>query len=489
MYFPASFPWTFGTIADNELITLAGTITTRWSTGEVIDTLGGAAKTFTLQMENTDDTLSAIYETYSTVKIESSGVILFNGRMESIDPKESEGVVEIEGADYIGDLQGEYIIEAYGIQQTLGSDVSAGSSAVLSIIDTTGFEVGDEVKVSDDNNDETATITSVVTNTSVTVDTLSNSYAVADNAIVTVGELGSDIVNDLVEKYCPNVTRAGIQISTSKFMKLFKGVTAYDAVQEIADAEGYIFGHDENLEFYYRPRKYVYSELTIDLDEDPVIDYSFPKPGYDIINRVDVYGATVNGVQVSVRVEDLESQEYYGVIRGETIVDDTILTETAAYNEALSTLDEKAWVVQSGEISVLGYEGLKSGQLVTLKNFESIDDGKFLVTEIRRDIVTGIGYLTLAQYAKKLEDYLLSVILAMRETESESIDEDSIQSKFLNFYETAQFSDAIVEIVAVNINDGYIAGHPSNSFCGRGYSGVAGTQLKAGRYYTETVIL
>jgi hypothetical protein len=489
MYFPANFPWTFGTVEEKESITLAGAITTRWSTGEIIDTLGGAAKTFTLQLENTDDTLSDTYETYDTVKIQTDENVLFNGRMESIDPQESDGIVEIEGADFIGDLQGEYIIEAYGIQQTIESDVTAGSSVVLSVADTTGFEVDDEVKVSDDNNDETATIMAVVLNTSITVDVLSNSYSVADNAIITVGELGYDIVDDLAEKYCPNVTRTGIQVSTLKFIKLYKGITAYDAIQEIADSEGYIFGHDETLDFYYRPRQYADSELIIDLDEDPVIEYSFPKPGYDIVNRVDVYGATINGVQVSIRVEDLESQEYYGVVRQDTIIDTTILTETAAYNEALSTLDEKAWVVQSGDISVLGYETLKSGQLVTLQNFESIADGQFLVTEIRRDIVTGIAYLTLAQYAKKLEDYLLSVILAMRASEADSIDENALQSKFLNFYETEQHSDSIIEIIAVNINDGYIAGHPSNSLCGRGYSGVGGTQLKTGRYYTETVIL
>jgi prophage tail gpP-like protein len=147
MYFPANFPWTFGTVEEKESITLAGAITTRWSTGEIIDTLGGAAKTFTLQLENTDDTLSDTYETYDTVKIQTDENVLFNGRMESIDPQESDGIVEIEGADFIGDLQGEYIIEAYGIQQTIESDVTAGSSVVLSVADTTGFEVDDEVKV------------------------------------------------------------------------------------------------------------------------------------------------------------------------------------------------------------------------------------------------------------------------------------------------------------------------------------------------------
>jgi len=452
-----------------EVLTLAGADSTRWTRCEIVDSLAGAAKTFTLQLENTDDTLSDTYETYDTVVIATEGITVFSGRMESIDPRESDGYIELEGSDYIGDLQGEYIIEAYGIAQDIGSNISPGSSVVISIADTTGFEEDDEVKVSDSSGNETATITSLVLNTSITVDTLTNSYTTARDADVTVGELGSDIIDDLVEKYGPNVTRTGIQTSTMKFIKLYKGKTAYDAIQEVADAEGYVFGHNSALVFFYQPRKYEDSELSIDLEEDPVVEFSFPKPGYDIINRVDVYGGVVNSAQVSIRIDNLESQKYYGITKTETIIDDTILTENAAYVTGMTLLDEKAWVVQTGELSAIGYETLESGQLITLRNFESIDDGKFLVTEIRRDIDMGIIYLTLAKYAKQLENYLLDLILSMRSSDAESIDEDALQSKFLNFYETEEHTDNIIDIVAVSIGDGYIAGHPVNSICGRGY--------------------
>jgi hypothetical protein len=407
----------------------------------------------------------------------------------AITPDESRAVMDLEGSDYIGDLQGEYIIESYGIAQDLINNENAGSSVVIEIADTTGFSIDDDVQIHDDNNSEVAVITNVVLNSSITVDTLTNSYTTLANAYVIVGEVGSAIVDDLVTKYATALTRTGIQTSSTKFIVLFKGTTAYDAIVKIADTEGYVFGHDDSLDFFYNPRTFEDSGLTVDLDIDDVIDYSFPRPGYDIINRVDVYGNTVGGSQVSIRVEELESQEYYGIVRGETIIDETIATQTQAYDAAQVILSEKAWVIQTGELSLLGYETLKSGQLITLANFESVTDGQFLVTEVRRVLPENIAYVKIAQYSKLLEDVLVDLIIAMREQSSASIDEDAIQTKFLNFYEIETHTIEIVNITQININDGYIAGHGTNSICGRGYNGVGGTQIKAGRYFTDTVIV
>jgi hypothetical protein len=472
-----------------EVVTIAGASNTRFISLQEVETLGNASKSCTITLENADESLSDSYEAYDTIVIETEGVTVFNGRISSIDIQESDGIIEIEGSDYIGDLQGEYIIEAYGISQDIGSDISAGSLVVISITDTTGFEEGDSVTVTDDNNSENATITAVVANTSITVDELSNSYTTADSGYVTVGELSSDIVADLVQKYGASMTRTGIVTTTNKYIKLFKGVTAYDAIQDLADADNFIFGHDNSLDFYYRERTYIDSGLTLDLDTDAIVDYNFPASGYDIVNRVDIYGATVNGVQVAARIEDPASQEYYGIIKSQMVIDDTIPTLVAAEAYGDNILADKAWVVAEGSVTAIGYESLEVGQLIPLSNFESIDDGDFVVTEITRDMDAGTIEISLAQYAKTLEDYILELIKNMRYNDASAIDADAVQSKFMNFYETETHTDAIVEIVALNINDGYIAGHETNSICGRGYTGVGGTALKCGRYITEEVIL
>ena len=473
----------------SEVITLDGSLVSRWNVFEAIDSITQNAKSFSCILENSDGAFTDLYDIFDAVVIAIDGTTVFNGRIESITPNESEATVELSGRDYTGDLIGEYIIEAYGIAQDLQNNESAGSDVVIEIADTTGFEVDDVVQVSDDNDAENSTVTAVVANTSITVDALTNSYTTAANAIVTVGELGSDIVDDLVSKYGTKMTRAGIQASTTKFITVFKGMTAFDAIVQIADTESHEFGQDADKDFFYQPTEFDDSGLTIDLGTDSVLDYSFPRPGYDIINRVDVYGATIGGVQVVTRNDDTASQAFYGVINGETIINETITTEDQAGIAAAAVLNAKAWVIQTGELTLLGYETLKAGQLVTLNNFDSVDDGTYLVIEKRHDVPPGTTYIQIAAYASNVEDVIVDLVKRMRLRERDEIDEDAILTKLVNLFESSTHSDTIVNIIQVDINDGYIAGHATNSIVGRGFDGVGSTQLLTGRYATESVII
>ena len=471
------------------IVVLDSSATMKWLEYETIDSISIGAKTFKCQLENTDNSITESYDAFDTAVIYVDDTIVFNGRIEEIIPNESEATIELAGKDYMGDLIGEYIIENYGISQDMSNNEAAGSDVVIEITDTTGFEVDDEIKVEDDNDAETSVITAVVANTSITVDTLANSYTTAANAKVTVGRLGSYIVNDLVEKYGASMTRVGIQTSDNKFIILFKGITAFDAIQYIADSEEFEFGQDQTKDFFYQPRTFEDSGLSIDLDSDDVMEYSFPRPGYEIINRVDIYGGTSGGVQVAIRVEDPTSQNYYGIIKGMTIIDEKITTELQAQARANAILSEKAWVIQIGELSVVGYETLQAGQLISLSNFDSIDDGPYLVTEKMHLEPPGDTLIKVAEYRAELEDVIIDLLKRMRAREKEAMDEDAFQTKFLNFYVTYLNTDVIVNVIQVDINDGYIAAHKTNSLVGRGYDGVGGNQLKAGRYQTETVIV
>ena len=94
----------------------------------------------------------------------------------------------------------------------------------------------------------------------------------------------------------------------------------------------------------------------------------------------------------------------------------------------------------------------------------------------------------MAEYRIELEDVIVDLIQRMRIREKESIDEDALYTKFMSFYEETGNADTI-SVIQVDINDGYIAGHKTNGKAGRGYNGVGSTQLKVGRYPTESVIV
>ena len=66
--------------------------------------------------------------------------------------------------------------------ENISNDESAGSDVVIEVASTTGFYEGNQVFVSDSAGSEWARIKTIVTDTSITVDTLTNSYTTANGA-------------------------------------------------------------------------------------------------------------------------------------------------------------------------------------------------------------------------------------------------------------------------------------------------------------------
>lgn len=66
--------------------------------------------------------------------------------------------------------------------ENMVNNESAGSNVVIEVISTTGFYEGNHVLVSDSLNSEWSRITGIVTDTSITVDELANSYTTANSA-------------------------------------------------------------------------------------------------------------------------------------------------------------------------------------------------------------------------------------------------------------------------------------------------------------------
>lgn len=615
-----------------ESVVLNGAGTTRWFEFRTVDSLTKAAGYFEAKLYDGDGAITESYESYDPAEIFINTSKVFKGVIENIAP-DHRGVLEVHGRNLLHELQGEYIIESYGIVQTATNSPTSGSSRSISIADTTGFEVGDEVLVEDEGrkalavtsnllngvvesgtvtdtesinttyhqigeragdglgieynfclgpevfgrtvhiqgrydgaaahylevfawnyllsaydnisgannriNDspsidlqyrfdvtdehfssdgfakikiehnangynnaddlyvdyisieragtsELAVITAVVTDTSITVETMAKCYYLPT---VTVGEYGKDIVDDLVGKYGLGMTKTGIATSSpEKFIRTFKAVTAFDAIQEIADAEEHEFGHDMDGDFYYQLANFEDSGVTLTYGTSNIRGVVVDRVGTDIINRVDVYGKVVSGIQIAARAEDAESQVYYGVIKGDTIIEEKYETDAEAEAHASSIISRKAWRVQTATMDVYGYESLRAGQLITLASVPGLTDGQYLIIEKEHMYPRAVTTLRLANYRKEFEDFIVDLIKRMRSREKEAMDEDATLTKLQNFYEETTSTETI-EVIQVDINDGLIAGHKTNGIIGRGYTGAGGTQVVAGRYGTETVIV
>jgi hypothetical protein len=618
-------------LKNGSYIILDGNATNKWMSYYSVDSITKLSGDAGINLSNADKTLTNLYEQFDAARIIIDGTTVFNGHLTDISPA-GDRVLKLKARNLLHELQGEYIIESYGISQTSTTLVNLGTSVTFAIPSTTGFEVGDEVRIvsasadhradsgtilqgDDEGGDitnteedddsywqvgenatngidvqldfsldggntaslfifrgrydgnaahyvevfaynwssqeyetlstatnrldhssgvdyerdfyldprftdsagdvrlrlthnttgynaahalyldqvlvchsggeqETANITSVVADTSITVDETINPHR---TPVITVGEEGHDIVDDLVSKYGTGMTRTGISATSPlKFIVTFKGVTAFDAIGQISDEEEYEFGHDADLDFFYRVASFEDSGVTITYGTSRVISYTPHRSGADIINRVDIRGATIGDVQLAHRVEDPESQAYYGQVKGKSIVDEKIETVVQAEAKGNAILQERARALQSHTLQVVGYETLKAGQLVRLANFDGIPNSLYVLVE-KRHAVPGPTTLKLAKYQVEFEQQLINLFQRMREREKEVQDADATVTKLLNFYETSTVAAELTR-TTFNLGNGLIAGRNTISnqgLMGRGYNGQGGGQLVAGRYATE----
>ena len=207
-----------------------------------------------------------------------------------------------------------------------------------------------------------------------------------------------------------------------------------------------------------------------------------------------VYGAVIGGEQIQGQFDNPDSQNFYDigdgpVIRGTNIISEKIETLAQGEAAAQSLLNQRSFVVQMGELSVIGFETLRAGQLVTLSGFTGAPDGTYLVIEKRHIVPPGITILKVAAFMTELEEIIISLIKRMREREKEVIDDTITPIKFINTFESTDSVDTIVTIEKEALNNTFIVGHAVNGVVGRGFLAVDGEQIIVGRNTTITQLI
>lgn len=93
--------------------------------------------------------------------------------------------VTIDGATYItrsGSDLGDSMCGSEAATELMVNNESSGSDIIIQVASTTGFYEGNEVHISDSESGEVSRIKNIVSNTSITVDTLINSYTTINGA-------------------------------------------------------------------------------------------------------------------------------------------------------------------------------------------------------------------------------------------------------------------------------------------------------------------
>ena len=257
-------------------------------------------------------------------------------------------------------------------------------------------------------------------------------------------QLRSYIVNDLILKYGPSMTRNHIDSSPAgdTLTYVFK-TTAWDALIKCVNEDGYRFWVDTNKDFHYHVSGYQDSGMTLIMGTDPILSFDIEEALYDVVNRVTVYGKITGTDQVVVMVEDVDSQQEYGIIKEKRHVDEKIETIADATKYAEAYLNQHAWALEMITIDALGYARLSAGETirVTLPGYNI--DGDYIVVEKSHDFPSHRTTIRVAKYAKYLEGIIANMIERLLLLERTYMEDNVIVSKMHRIYEHAEVPDRI----------------------------------------------
>mgnify|MGYP007071601119 CR=1 FL=1 len=142
----------------------------------------------------------------------------------------------------------------------------------------------------------------------------------------------------------------------------------WDAVQDLCNASGYDCYVDENLKF-----RYFLGGSVINRGEGAVHDLNIVETGEylndttTIKNKVRVYGATIDGVQVMYTVNDESSQADYEV-REQKINDDSITTKEEAKELGDLNLSSLTANPQIGTVRVVMLASVQPGEKIFMSD-------------------------------------------------------------------------------------------------------------------------
>jgi len=222
-------------------------------------------------------------------------------------------------------------------------------------------------------------------------------------------KLRSYIVDDIVEKNSTHLTRANVQASPadSEITYTYKS-SVWDVLVQCAGEDEYRFWVDVNNDLHYVPKGYTDSGLTLILGTDDIYSFNIEERSKEIINRYTIYGGGTP--QVIVMLEDMESQEYYGIVKEKRIIDDQVDTVALATAQAEAYLAENAWVLDMITFEVDGYETLNAGELIHVTISSHSIDSDYLVIDKMHKFPENVTTIRVARYAKNLETIISSLI-------------------------------------------------------------------------------
>jgi len=178
----------------------------------------------------------------------------------------------------------------------------------------------------------------------------------------------SSILKSLVDSYGTGFTYSNVETSNINLTVSWTQKPFWECIQELCTAAGFDCYVDADLDFHYFQSGSVKNQY-----EGIVHDYNLIEVGEFaedlalIKNRIIVYGAAQDGIQIIYTADDIDSQTAYG-IKEETVNDDNIVDYASAQELAEYYLAKYKDPPIVGEIKSLLMASIQPGQAIKISS-------------------------------------------------------------------------------------------------------------------------
>ena len=207
------------------------------------------------------------------------------------------------------------------------------------------------------------------------------------------------ILKDLVAKYATFATVNNVNTSTTALTLTWTEKPFWDCIKELSEASGFDCYLDKDLDFHFfeigsvinKNEGMVHGMNLIEVGE-------FAQDLSQIKNRIIVYGAERDGIQVIYTAESLDTD--YGVnsdfgVHEEVIDDDSVVTETQAQELADALLDKNKNPPVVGEVKSILLATIQPGESIRLSSpLNNLPPGEYQCVDYKHTLGIQSGMLT-----------------------------------------------------------------------------------------------
>jgi len=197
----------------------------------------------------------------------------------------------------------------------------------------------------------------------------------------------SEILKSLIDTYGSGFTYTNVETSNVSLTVNWTQKPFWECIQEICTAAGFDCYVDASLDFHYFQSGTVKNQY-----EGIVHDYNLIEVGEFaedlalIKNRIVVYGAEQDGIQVMYTADDTTSQTTYG-IKEETVNDDNIIDYTSAQELADYYLAKYKDPPIVGDIKSILMATLQPGQAIKISSpSDNIPPAAYVIISYKHNI-------------------------------------------------------------------------------------------------------